>query len=111
MGYKRIKRGQTGSAGAKGGPNDKGTFKSRTKIGEATAKRMQDKLGSLKKYNKKDEEEIASNDSDDYVNMEPSNPKYAKRKELVDDPFLQVDADAEVMTVEEKRLKMANQII
>jgi len=49
---------------------------------------MQDKLGKLKK-GKDAEDEIASNDSDDFAaNLEPSNPSNAKRNELLDDPFL-----------------------
>ena len=49
MVYKKMKRGGAkGAAGTRGGPNDKGTFKKGNRVGEVTAKRMQDKLGKLK---------------------------------------------------------------
>ena len=101
MVYKRIKRGggsagptseSAGTNGRKaGGPNDRGQFKKnqRGKIGEATAKRMQDKLGKLrKKKNNDNDDEIASNDSDAFIDQEPNNPKNNKRNDLLNDPFL-----------------------
>ena len=87
MVYKRVKRGSESGPGKKGGPNDKAKFKQRNKIGEATAKRMQDRLGKLRKADK-DDEEIKSNESDAYVDIEPDNPKMTKRNELLNDPFL-----------------------
>ena len=62
MVYKRLK--QTGSKTStglrkKGGPNDKGQFKQKkNRIGEATARKMQDKLQHIKKG--ENEDEIAS---------------------------------------------------
>ena len=113
MVYKKMKRGGAkGAEGTRGGPNDKGTFKKGNRVGEVTAKRMQDKLGKLKQKN--DDDEIKSNDSDDYIGREPTNVKTAKRNELLNDPFFNVegaaaaDADMGTETVEEKRLKMAN---
>lgn len=98
MVYKRIKRGGKASesgAAPRGGPNDKNQFK-RGKIGEATAKRMQDKLSKLKSNKrsgrgaagKDDDEEIASNDSDAFIDREPTNARNAKKNELLNDPFL-----------------------
>lgn len=47
MVYKRIKRGEKGVP-AKGGPKGgASSFKNKNKIGEATAKRMQEKLGRM----------------------------------------------------------------
>ena len=87
MVYKRIKKGGSNPS-SRGGPNDKAQFNS-NKIGEATAKRMQDKLGKLRKSkNKDDDDEIKSNDSDAYVDREPTNASQAKRNELLNDPFL-----------------------
>ena len=91
MVYKRIKRGGGAKgAGKRGGPNDKGTFKN-DKIGQDTARKMQDKLGKLRasKQNAADDEEIRSNDSDAYIDKEPTKAGNSKRNELVDDPFLQ----------------------
>ena len=48
---------------------------------------MQDKLGNLRKK-KDDDDEIASNDSDAFVGLDPVNAKNAKRNELLNDPFL-----------------------
>jgi len=108
MVYKRIKRGAEGAVAKKGGPSGQGKFKQTKKIGEATAQRMQAKLGKMKKD---DEDEIVSRDSEDFLNKETGNPSHAKRKELMNDPFLQVDEDMAQETIEEKRLKMANNII
>ena len=99
MVYKRIKRGGASAGGdesapARGGRGGRGQFKQRGGagrgrggIGEATAKRMQDKLGNLRKK-KDDDDEIASNDSDAFVGLDPVNAKNAKRNELLNDPFL-----------------------
>ena len=85
MVYKRIKR--SGNPSKIGGPNDKKQFKN--KIGEATAKKMQDKLGKMARKGKdKDEDEIKSNDSDDYVDREPTGGAMNKRNALLNDPFL-----------------------
>jgi len=76
MVYKKIKRGAAGpgQASKRGGPNDRTQFKSKGKIGEATAKRMQDKLGKLRKSKLADEDddEIKSNESDAYIDREPA---------------------------------------
>ena len=80
---------------------------------------MHDKLDKLKQKTKKkgDDDEIASNDSDAYIDREPVNQRSAKRNELLNDPFLQ-DAAPELEneemqqeTAEEKRLRMAQSII
>ena len=85
MVYKRIKR--SGGPSKVGGPNDKKQFKN--KIGEATAKKMQDKLGKMARKGKdKDEDEIKSNESDDYVDREPTGGAMNKRNALLNDPFL-----------------------
>ena len=112
MGYKRIKRSGDKGVPSKGGPNDKGSFKKANRIGEATAKRMQEKLGRMKNKGKVDEDEIKSNDSDAWVDRDPDDPRNAKRQELLNDPFLQVDDEKDAMeTVEEKRLRMTKNII
>lgn len=114
MVYKKIKK--AGGAAKKGGPNDKGNFK-RNKIGQDTAKRMQDKLGDLRKQKAAargdDDDEVKSNESDAYIDREPRTAAAsARRNELVDDPFLQDASGAQDLeTVEEKRLRMANDII
>ena len=69
MVYNKKRGGAAGGVSKKGGPNDRGTFKNQTKIGEATAKRMHEKLGKLKKA-AKEEDEIKSNDSDGYGERE-----------------------------------------
>ena len=127
MVYKRIKRGGAAAGGednapARGGKKGagRGQFKQRGGagrgrggIGEATAKRMQDKLGKIRQKKGDDnDDEIASNDSDAFIDREPNNPKNAKRNELLNDPFLTADKDEENLeTVEEKRLRMAKGII
>lgn len=112
MVYKRIKKGARPGVSKKGGPNDKGTFK-QGQIGQDTAKRMQDKLGKLKqRRSKDDEDEIKSNESDEYINRTDMGGVGAKKNELFNDPFLQDSAATQEMeTIEEKRLRMANQII
>lgn len=74
---------------------------------------MQDKLGKIRQKKGDDnDDEIASNDSDAFIDREPNNPKNAKRNELLNDPFLTADKDEENLeTVEEKRLRMAKGII
>ena len=100
MVYKRIKRGGSSRSSevtsGRGGPNDKGQFKKRSgnnkNIGEVTAKRMHDKLDKLKQKTKKDagaDDEIVSNDSDEFIDREPINQRHTKRNELLNDPFLQ----------------------
>jgi hypothetical protein len=108
MVYKRTKRGGAPAGMARnGGANDRAGFKNTSKIGEATAKRMQDKLGKLKKGGKDDDDEIKSNESEGYGDRDLDNPKNAKKQELLNDPFFEVDhADRGLETVEEKRLRM-----
>ena len=67
-------------------------------------------MGNAEKHGG-DDDEIKSNDSDAWIDREPVNPSHAKRKELLNDPFFQVEDDdkaGEMETIEEKRLKMAN---
>ena len=50
---------------------------------------MQDKLGKMARKGKdKDEDEIKSNESDDYVDREPAGGAMNKRNALLNDPFL-----------------------
>ena len=87
MVYKRAKKGPA-TQGKTRGANGTAQFKNKAKIGEATAKRMHEKLGRLRKAKQDEEDEVKSNDSDAYIDREPVNASHSKRKELMNDPFL-----------------------
>ena len=92
------------------------SFKGR-KSGEEASKRIQEKLSQIKKGQKQDEESASGDSGDEGQTMARQNAKTKKRNEILNDPFLQFDedGDAEMQeqqeTAEEKRLRMANQII
>ena len=123
MVYKKVKRSE-GDA-AKVGKAKKSQVSFKNKTGIEASKRMQEKLSMIKK-NKKDDEEIMSADSgDEATHIKAATREGAmqkKKNQILNDPFLQLD-DAQdieaankmeqdqIETAEEKRLRMANQII
>lgn len=91
-------------------------------VGEQASKRMQTRLEEIRqrKKAKTDDEEIVSEDSDDVRghNTDFKQNRSAERAaKILNDPFLQVqeieqqNEEEKNETAEEKRLRLANQII
>ena len=95
------------------GPGGIKKQKNVTKLGEATSKRMQEKLNQIKKSEKKDTE-IKSDSEENFGNAKQSNAT-TKKNQILNDPFFEFaddgSAEGETETADQKRLRLANKIL
>ena len=78
---------------------------------------MQAKLSKIKGKQQKNDVEVKS-DSDDGIDGQKQNKATSRKNQILNDPFFQFEDDGavddlgkEVETAEEKRLRLANQIL
>ena len=84
-----------------------------TKLGEATSRRMQEKLNQIKKSEKNDIE-IKSDSEDELAQGKQANAT-TQKNQILNDPFFEFaddgSADGQTETADQKRLRLANKIL